>query len=129
GFVASSALPAFDNTYFVAEAADFVAEAADFDGDGQTDLLIAQGSYDSFGYLQQYVNGGDRNLTTWQICYSRLRQAQGFQCVPWTQAGQGPTALHLAYDLDGDGRQDIYWSHDSYDAGHSYSVRSTHTTN
>jgi len=106
----AASVPGFDASYLVVE-------AVDFDGDGQTDLLMAQGTYDAGGFLQPFSAIGDSNLTNWQVCYSRLRQGQGFQCVPWAQAGQGPTALHLAYDFNGDGRQDIYFSNDSNDDG------------
>lgn len=108
GFVASNALPGVDATYFVAD-------AADYDGDGQADLLIAQGAYDSYGYLQASLPDRGANLNQWQLCLSRLRQGQGFQCTPWAEAGQGPTAQRLFHDFDADGRQDVYFSDELID--------------
>jgi RHS repeat-associated protein len=111
-FAASTAIAGLASTYFIYE-------TGDFDGDGQTDLVLAEGTYDSSGFLQPTNSlGTTGGLSNFQICFSRLRQGQGFQCAPWADAGQDPNnALHMVYDFNGDGRSDLYLSNDSYDDG------------
>jgi len=99
GFLASDALPGLPLDRVVAE-------TGDFDGDGQTDLLVAQGTQDSWGFVRTSRN----SLADWRICWSRHRQGQGFQCQAWAEANQDKTNLRLVYDFNGDGRDDIYFS-------------------
>ena len=99
GFAVSDAIPGLGLDYTVFE-------NGDFDGDGQTDLLIGRGVFDGLGFLRT----GTRGVVDAQVCYSRHRQGQGFQCQAWVEANAAESNLHLVYDFDGDGRDDLYFS-------------------
>ncbi len=92
----------------------FVVQTGDFDGDGQTDILLAHTAPGASGLLAaQYMQP---QLVDWKICYSRMRQGNGFQCQEWaapaalTSQGWTQSNMSRVYDFDGDGRDDIFFA-------------------
>ena len=92
----------------------FVVQTGDFDGDGQTDILLAHTAPGASGLLAaKYMQP---QLIDWKICYSRMRQGNGFQCQEWaapaalTSQGWTQSNMSRVYDFDGDGRDDIFFA-------------------
>ncbi|WP_028446302.1 FG-GAP-like repeat-containing protein, partial [Chitinimonas koreensis] len=93
------------STQFQGETGLFrVAELGDFDGDGQMDVLGADGEDKQSGLpdTEKYRN--------WRLCYSRLREGRNFECQALMLPAGQPTSLRMMRDFDGDGRTDMYWS-------------------
>ncbi len=90
----------------------FVVLTGDFDGDGQTDIILAHTGPAASGLMSSKY--GYARLSDWKICYSRLRQGNGFQCQEWaapaTMLSFDPAEIisSRVYDFDGDGRDDIF---------------------
>ncbi|QDQ25033.1 hypothetical protein FNU76_00965 [Chitinimonas arctica] len=93
------------NVFTGQPAAFTVLETGDFDGDGQLDLLGAEGMVDGYGVVRSQF------FSKRQLCYARFREGQGFTCSAWAEAdaiaGGNRSGLPTAYDFNGDGRTDI----------------------
>ncbi|QDQ25666.1 hypothetical protein FNU76_04480 [Chitinimonas arctica] len=93
------------NVFTGQPAAFTVLETGDFDGDGQLDLLGAEGMVDGYGVVRSQF------FSKRQLCYARFREGQGFTCSAWAEAdaiaGGNRSGLPTVYDFNGDGRTDI----------------------